>query len=81
LGLAFEKNEPGAFDVIAVRPKSAAATAGIVAGDRITAIDGKSAAEFSRADLVDIVTQPPGTAVTLRVLHSGTTREVTLTLH
>ena len=80
LGLAFEKNEPGAFDVIEVKPKSAAATAGIVAGDRITAIDGKSAAEFSRADLVDIVTQPPGTAVNLRVLHSGTTREVTLTL-
>ncbi len=45
-GLAFEKNEPSAFDVIAIKPGSAAAGAGIVAGDRITAIDGKSAAEF-----------------------------------
>ncbi len=80
-GLAFEKNEPAAFDVIAVKPGSAAATAGIVAGDRILAIDGKSAAGFSRADLVGIVTQAPGTAVRLRVLHSGSTREVTLTLH
>jgi hypothetical protein len=80
LGLGFEKNEPGAFDVIAVKPGSAAAAAGIVAGDRIVAIDGKDAADFSRADLVGIVAQAPGTAVTLRILHSGTTRDVTLTL-
>jgi hypothetical protein len=80
-GLAFEKNEPGAFDVVLVKPGSAGATAGIVAGDRIVAIDGKSAADLSRADLVGIVTQAPGTAVSLRVLHSGTTRDVTLTLH
>jgi predicted aspartyl protease len=80
LGLAFEKDEPGAFDVIAVKPGSAAATAGIVAGDRIIAIDGKRADDFSRADLVGIVAQAPGTAVSLRVLHSGTARDVTLTL-
>jgi hypothetical protein len=80
-GFAFEKNEPGAFDVTAVKPGSAAATAGIVAGDRIVAIDGKSAADFSRADLLGIVTQAAGTVISLRVLHSGTTRVVTLTLH
>jgi Aspartyl protease/PDZ domain len=80
-GLAFTKDEPGAFDVILVKPGSAAATAGIVAGDRIVAIDGKSAADLSRADLVGIVTQSPGTVVTLRILHSGATRDVTLTLH
>ncbi|MFY9740234.1 MAG: aspartyl protease family protein [Candidatus Cybelea sp.] len=80
-GLAFEKNEPAAFDVAAVKPGSAAATAGIVAGDRILAIDGKSAADFSRADLLGIVTQAAGTVVSLRVLRSGTTRDVTLTLH
>lgn len=80
-GLGFAKNEPGAFDVILVKPGSAAATAGIVAGDRIVAIDEKSAADLSRADLVGIVTEAPGTLVNLRVLHSGTTRDVTLTLH
>ncbi|HTA53981.1 MAG TPA: PDZ domain-containing protein, partial [Candidatus Acidoferrales bacterium] len=80
-GLAFAKNEPGAFDVILVKPGSAAATAGILAGDRIVGIDGKAAADLSRADLVGIVTQASGTVVSLRLLHSGATRDVTLTLH
>jgi Aspartyl protease/PDZ domain len=80
-GLSFEKNEPGAFDVILVKLGSAAAATGIVAGDRIVAIDGKSAADLSRADFIDIVTQAPGTVVRLRVLHAGTPSDVTLTLH
>jgi hypothetical protein len=80
-GLAFEKNEPGAFDVILVRQRSAAAAAGIVAGDRIVAVDGRSAADLSRADLLSIVTRAPGTVVSLRVLHSGATRNVTIELH
>jgi hypothetical protein len=80
-GIAFDKNEPDAFDVVAVRPGSAAAAAGIVTGDRILAIDGRSAEAFSRADLVTIVSRPPDTRLTLRILHSGATRDVTLTLH
>lgn len=80
-GLGFTKNEPGAFDVILVKPGSAAASAGIVAGDRIVAVNGKIAADLSRADLVSIVTRAPGTIVSLRILHSGATRDVTLTLH
>jgi PDZ domain/Aspartyl protease len=80
-GLGFEKNEPAAFDVILVKPRSAADTAGIVVGDRIVAIDGRSADDVSRADLLAIVTEAPGTAVRLRVVHSGTTRDVSLTLH
>lgn len=79
-GLAFEKNDAAAFDVVQVKPGSAAATSGIVAGDRILAIDGKSAADFSRADLVEIVTRARGTSVRLQVSHAGMTRDVTLTL-
>lgn len=79
-GLAFTKDEPSAFEVVLVKPGSAAAAASIVAGDRIVAVDGKSASDVSRADLVGIVTQSAGTVVNLRVLHSGTTRNVTLTL-
>jgi Aspartyl protease/PDZ domain len=79
-GLGFAKNQPGAFDVILVKPGSAAASAGIIAGDRIVVVDGKSAADLSRADLVGIVTQRPGTIVSLRILHSGATRDVALTL-
>jgi hypothetical protein len=79
-GLAFEKNDPGAFAVVAVKARSPAAAAGIAAGDRIVAVDGTSAAELSRADFVGIVTQAPGTLVRLRILHAGTTKEVTLAL-
>jgi hypothetical protein len=80
-GIAFEKNESDAFDVLLVKPNSAAAKAGIVAGDRIVAVNGKVAANYSRADLLDIVTLPAGMRVRLRVLHAGATRDVTITLH
>lgn len=80
-GIAFEKNEPGAFDVLLVKPNSAAAQAGIVAGDRIVSVNGKDASNYSRADLLDIVTKPAGTMLRLRVLHAGAMKDVTITLH
>ncbi|MGB6518912.1 MAG: aspartyl protease family protein [Candidatus Cybelea sp.] len=80
-GIAFEKNEPGAFDVLLVKPNSAAAQVGIVAGDRIVAVNGKDASNYSRADLLDIVTKPAGTKVRLRVLHAGAPKDVSITLH
>jgi hypothetical protein len=79
-GVTFEKNEPAAFDVLLVKPSSAGAAAGIAAGDRIVAVDGKSAANYSRADLLDMVTQPAGTKVRLGILHAGTTRDVVIVL-
>lgn len=80
-GIAFEKNEPGAFDVLLVKPNSAAAQLGIAAGDRIVAVNGRDAANYSRADLLDIVTKPAGTKVRLRVLHAGAPKDITITLH
>ncbi|MGA8098345.1 MAG: aspartyl protease family protein [Candidatus Cybelea sp.] len=80
-GIAFEKNEPGAFDVLLVKPNSAAAQVGIVAGDRIVSVNGMDASNYSRADLLDIVTKPAGTKVRLRVLHAGATKDLTITLH
>jgi hypothetical protein len=80
-GLSFTKTEPAAFDILLVQQRSAAAAAGIVAGDRIAAIDGRSADEVSRADLLGIVTQARGAIVRLRILHSGAAKDVTLTLH
>jgi hypothetical protein len=80
-GLSFTKNGPDAFDILLVQPRSAATAAGIVAGDRIAAIDGRSADDVSRADLLGIVTQSRGTTVRLRILHSGAAKDVTLTLH
>lgn len=79
-GLSFVKNEPDAFDVVLVKPGSAGVTAGIVAGDRIVAVNGRVAPGVSRADLLAIVTESSGTVVRLRILHSGTAKDVLLTL-
>ena len=79
-GIGFEKNEPGAFDVVYVRPNSPATAAGIVPGDRIVAVDGKGAANLSSSDLLAIVAQPHGTRITLRVLHAGSVENVIVTL-
>jgi PDZ domain/Aspartyl protease len=79
-GLGFTKNEPAEFDVVAVRPHSAAAAIGIVAGDRILAVNGKDATDLSSADLLDVVTAAAGTAVQLTVRHATTTRNIRLIL-
>jgi PDZ domain/Aspartyl protease len=79
-GLSFVKMQPNVIDVAAVRPGSAAASAGIAAGDEIAGIDGKPASDYSRADFYDLVTQPAGTRLDLRVTRAGKSRDVTLVL-
>jgi PDZ domain/Aspartyl protease len=79
-GIGFTKNRPDAFDVLLVKPGSAGAAAGIVAGDRIVAVNGKDASNYSAADLSDMVTQPAGTRLVLRVEHAGSSRDVTIVL-
>ena len=79
-GIGFEKNEPGAIDVVLVVPGSAAAAEGIVAGDRIVRVNGKDASNYSAADFSDLVTQPAGTRLLLRIEHSGSFKTVTIVL-
>jgi PDZ domain/Aspartyl protease len=79
-GLSFTKNRPDAIDVVTVRPNSAASTLGIVAGDRITAVNGTPARDLSSADFLDAVTAAQGTAVRLTIAHGATTRSVQLIL-
>ncbi|HEY1654932.1 MAG TPA: aspartyl protease family protein [Candidatus Tumulicola sp.] len=79
-GLSFTKNEPSAFEVLVVRPGSAAAAAGIIAGDRIVRVDGNPATNYSWADLTSLVTRVPGSALRLRIRQGSTTRDVILTL-
>ncbi|MGB6413223.1 MAG: PDZ domain-containing protein, partial [Candidatus Cybelea sp.] len=79
-GISFEKNEPSAFDIIAVRPDSPAANLGIAAGDRIVAINGKAAEYLSGGDLTHILGGPAGTNVRLRVANKTSAREVLLVL-
>ncbi len=79
-GLGFTKNQAAAIDVDAVRPNSAASAAGIVAGDKIVAVNGKAARELSGADFLDLVTARPGTVLQLTLQHHKTTRTVRLVL-
>ncbi len=79
-GLHFEKNGPEAYDIDVVDPGSAAAASGIVAGDRIVAINGRDASNYSWADLVAIVGEPVGTKLLLRVQHKKSKRDVSLVL-
>ncbi len=80
-GLAFTKSVPDAIDVVAVRPNSAAATAGIVAADKIVAVNGRSARDLSSADFLDLVTAAPGAPLKLAIRRGEATRTVTLVLH
>jgi hypothetical protein len=79
-GIAFTKNELGTIAVVAVRPNSAGAEAGVVAGDAILSVNGKSASELSSADFLNIVTAPAGTALRLTLRHATGTREIQLVL-
>lgn len=79
-GISFEKNGPSAFDIIAVRPDSPAATLGLIAGDRIAAVNGKPAEYISGGDLTHILGGAAGTSVRLRVAHGKNERDVVLML-
>jgi hypothetical protein len=79
-GIAFAKTQPDVIDIEAVRPDSAATSAGLGAGDKITAVNGRSASELSNADFYDLVTAPAGSVVKLTIRHGTDIRNVTLTL-
>lgn len=70
-GLGFEPWRPPAV-VGSVEEDGAAARAGIVAGDRITAIAGEPVGNFS--DLVEIVSARPGESVAVEYVRDGETR-------
>ncbi|HEY2555058.1 MAG TPA: aspartyl protease family protein, partial [Candidatus Cybelea sp.] len=79
-GISFEKNGPSAFDVIAVQPRSAAAGLGIVAGDRILAVNGRAVEYISGGDLTHLFGAAAGTNVRLRVAHQKDVRDIVLVL-
>jgi hypothetical protein len=71
----------GAWEVIEVVPGTPAAQAGLAAGDRILAVDGKTPAALSLPDLrVRLREAPAGTAVDLRVRRGQDERNVRLVL-
>ncbi len=67
-GLGFEPWQPPAV-IGSVVEDGAAARAGLVVGDRITAVAGQPVRSFS--DLVDLVSARPGEAVTIEFVRDG----------
>ncbi|WP_353217216.1 RIP metalloprotease RseP [Sandarakinorhabdus sp.] len=62
--------------VAQVQPGSAAARAGILPGDRVTAVDGTSIDRFE--DMVNLVVTGVGSPIVLDVIRSGQPRQITL---
>src|SRR5437762_12337609 len=66
----------GALIVTSPMVGTPAYEAGILAGDLILKIDGKSLETLRPAEAVEMIQREPGTAVTLTVLHEGTSKPV-----
>ena len=73
-------NESGRLRVVAPMVGTPAYEAGILAGDQIVEIDGKSAEGMSSEKAVEVLTGRPGTDVKLTVLHEGAEDPETITL-
>lgn len=64
--------------VISPLPGTPAYKAGLMQGDIILAVDGKSAENTQLSDLVKLIQGKPGTTVTLEILHAGQTKPETI---
>ena len=73
--------ETGRLRVIAPMVGTPAYEAGVLAGDQIMEIDGKSTEGMSPDKAVDVLTGRPGTDVKLTVLHEGTEQPETVSHH
>ena len=70
----------GKFAVVSVIPGSPAEEAGIKAGDRVLAVQGRMPGDLSLSEARAIFKSKPGTAVRVRVESGGAAREVKVTL-
>lgn len=68
----------GQFQVLSPLPGTPAYDAGVMAGDLILKVDGKSLENFNLKKVVDAIQGEPGTEVTLTVLHENTKKPVDL---
>jgi carboxyl-terminal processing protease len=79
IGVWLRSDPRGDQVVDSVQPGSPAADAGLVAGDRITAVGGISTHGQSVANVVDALRGPTGTSVTVTLVRAGVTATVTVT--
>jgi hypothetical protein len=78
LGVQAENHQSGVL-VTRVEPGTAAAAAGIVAGDVITSMDGHTLPDFDRLT-ARIAQHQPGTTVPLEIIRSGERKKLAVTL-
>ncbi|MCB5182908.1 S41 family peptidase [Streptomyces antimicrobicus] len=67
VGLWMRGGRDGRIQVARVQPDGPAARAGIVAGDRLLAVDGRDVTGLAAADVVALLRGPAGTPVELRL--------------
>jgi membrane-associated protease RseP (regulator of RpoE activity) len=80
-GIGLTKNAPGQFTIALIIEGSPAAHAGLVIGDAITAVDGRSVSTMAVFDAKSVFLQPPGTQVSLTVRKStGEVRNIAIRL-
>ena len=79
-GMYAQNDDRRYFEVVDVLPNGPAATAGLRAGDHITAIDGKPADSITADQFWTLQRGPAGTSHTFNVDRAGTASSVTLTL-
>src|SRR5262245_5155643 len=74
--LGYDRQGRGQLQVISPMVGTPAYDAGILAGDVIVKIDGKSTENMRLSEAVDLITGEPGQPVTLTVIHEGTKEPV-----
>jgi carboxyl-terminal processing protease len=81
IGILIENDrKTGNFMVSSPVPGTPAYNAGILAGDLILKVDGKVLDTLRRDELIKAVLGPPGTPVTLTILHEGSKNPVDITI-
>jgi S1-C subfamily serine protease len=79
VGVELAGNSAGGAQISVVEPNTPATTAGLQAGDLVTAIDGKPVTSTDQF-IATIDTYSPGQTVTLTVTRSGQTKQIQVTL-
>ncbi len=76
ISVGYDRQKGGVLSVISPMPGTPAYDAGVLAGDTIVKIDGKSTDSMRLSEAVDMIQGDPGQKVTLTVLHEGSKEPV-----
>jgi len=69
--IGYDRQNRGLLQIISPMPGTPAYEAGVLAGDMVLKIDGKSTENMRLSEAVDLIQGDPGQKITLTVLHEG----------